>query len=189
MNRSPVAVFLLGAVLLISVLVLGTNLENVRVSAGYACYVYARPIFGKSAFEKVIVGPATTGLRWPLEGQRVSITPYTYSEKFEADSAILAKDKLPLSSQAHVVWRLKPDEASVRRFMEEFGGWDNTTDPDKIPDLVSCKELDDAANNAPGSIKAQFRGKVTFDAATYQPTFKAQKIVFLKGVFNVAKIT
>ena len=65
----------------------------------------------------------------------------------------------------------------------------DTTDPDKIPDLVSCKELDDAANNAPGSIKAQFRGKVTFDAATYQPTFKAQKIVFLKGVFNVAKIT
>ena len=65
----------------------------------------------------------------------------------------------------------------------------DTTDPDKIPDLVSCKELDDAANKAPGSIKAQFRGKVTFDAATYQPTFKAQKIVFLKGVFNVAKIT
>jgi len=65
----------------------------------------------------------------------------------------------------------------------------DTTDPDKIPDLVSCNELDNAANNAPGSIKAQFRGKVTFDAATYQPTFKAQKIVFLKGVFNVAKIT
>ena len=64
----------------------------------------------------------------------------------------------------------------------------DTTDPDKIPDLVSCKELDDAANNAPGSIKAQFRGKVTFDPATYLPTFKAQKIVFLKGVFNVAKI-
>ncbi len=64
----------------------------------------------------------------------------------------------------------------------------DTTDPDKIPDLVSCKQLDDAANNAPGSIKAQFRGKVTFDAATYQPTFKAQKIVFLKGVFNVAKV-
>jgi hypothetical protein len=64
----------------------------------------------------------------------------------------------------------------------------DTTDPDKIPDLVSCNQLDDAANNAPGSIKAQFRGKVTFDAATYQPTFKAKKIVFLKGVFNVAKV-
>jgi uncharacterized membrane protein YqiK len=80
----------------------------------------------------VLFGPASTGLRWRLEGQRVSITPYTYSEKFEGDTAILAKDKLPLSSQAHVVWRLKPDEASVRRFMEEFGGWESTNDPDRI---------------------------------------------------------
>ena len=65
----------------------------------------------------------------------------------------------------------------------------DTADADKIPDPVSCKELDDAANNAPGSIKAQFRGKVTFDAATFQPKFKADKIVFLKGKFNVAKIS
>ena len=64
----------------------------------------------------------------------------------------------------------------------------DTEDPDKIPDLVSCNELDDAANNAPGSIKAQFRGKVKFDASTYQPVFKAKKIVFLKGSFDVAKI-
>jgi len=64
----------------------------------------------------------------------------------------------------------------------------DTKDPDKVPDIVSCKELDDAANKAPGSIKAQFRGKVTFDQATFQPQFKAQKIIFLKGVFNVAKI-
>ena len=64
----------------------------------------------------------------------------------------------------------------------------DTEDADKIPDPVSCKELDDAADNAPGSIKAQFRGKVTFDESTYQPKFKADKIVFLKGKFNVAKI-
>ena len=158
MNRSPVAVFLLGAVLLISVLVLGTNLENVRVSAGYACYVYARPILGKSAFEKVIFGPASTGLRWRLEGQRVSITPYTYSEKFEADSAILAKDKLPLSSQAHVVWRLKPDEASVRRFMEEFGGWDNTTDPDKISRESYDQFIREPFRTLTRSVVAQYNG-------------------------------
>ena len=158
MNRSPVAVFLLGAVLLISVLVLGTNLENVRVSAGYACYVYARPILGKSAFEKVIFGPASTGLRWRLEGQRVSITPYTYSEKFESDSAILAKDKLPLSSQAHVVWRLKPDEASVRRFMEEFGGWDNTTDPDKISRESYDQFIREPFRTLTRSVVAQYNG-------------------------------
>jgi regulator of protease activity HflC (stomatin/prohibitin superfamily) len=145
-------------VLLISVLVLGTNLENVRVSAGYACYVYARPILGKSAFEKVIFGPASTGLRWRLEGQRVSITPYTYSEKFESDSAILAKDKLPLSSQAHVVWRLKPDEASVRRFMEEFGGWDNTTDPDKISRESYDQFIREPFRTLTRSVVAQYNG-------------------------------
>ena len=64
----------------------------------------------------------------------------------------------------------------------------DTKDADKVPDLVSCKQLDDAANDAPGSIKAQFRGKVSFDQATFSPVFKAQKIIFLKGVFNVAKI-
>ncbi len=158
MNRSPLVVFLLGAGLLISVLVLGANVENVRVSAGYACYVYARPIFGKSAFEKVIFGPASTGLRWRLEGQRVSITPYTYSEKFEADSAILAKDKLPLSSQAHVVWRLKPDEASVRRFMEEFGGWDNTTDPDKISRESYDQFIREPFRTLTRSVVAQYNG-------------------------------
>jgi hypothetical protein len=113
-------------------IVLLPHFSNVRVSAGYASYVYSKPIVGRSAFKNVLFGPASTGLRWRLEGQRVSITPYTYSEKFEGDSAILAKDKLPLSSQAHVVWRLRPDEKSVRRFMEEFGGWESTNDPDKI---------------------------------------------------------
>ena len=158
MNRSPLVVFLLGAVLLISVLVLGANVENVRVSAGYACYVYARPIFGKSAFEKVIFGPASTGLRWRLEGQRVSITPYTYSEKFESDSAILAKDKLPLASQAHVVWRLKPEEVSVRRFMEEFGGWDNTTDPDKISRESYDQFIREPFRTLTRSVVAQYNG-------------------------------
>ena len=65
----------------------------------------------------------------------------------------------------------------------------DTADPDKIPDLVSCKELDDAADNAPGSIKSQFRGKIKFNAATYEPEFTAEKIIFLKGTFNVAKLS
>jgi|GEM_PF-828984 len=64
----------------------------------------------------------------------------------------------------------------------------DTKDADKIPDLVSCKQLDDAADNAPGSIRAQFRGKVSFDSSTYEPVFKAQKIVFLKGSFDIAKV-
>lgn len=117
---------------LVLLILLLPHVSNVRVSAGYASYVFSKPIVGRSTYETVLFGPASTGLRWRLEGQRVSITPYTYSEKFDGDTAILAKDKLPLSSQAHVVWRLRPEEKSVRRFMEEFGGWEHTNDPDKI---------------------------------------------------------
>jgi hypothetical protein len=108
------------------------NVANVRVSAGYASYIYSKPIVGRSKFKQVLFGPASTGLSWRLDGQRVSTTPFTYSEKFESENAILAKDKLPLSSQAHIVWRLKPDAESVQRFMEEFGGWESSADPDRI---------------------------------------------------------
>ena len=130
--RASFLLTLLGAVCVAFATLGLPNMANVRVTAGYACYVYSNPIVGKSEFERVLFGPASTGLRWRLAGQRVSITPYTYSEKFEADSAILAKDKLPLSSQAHIVWRLRPEQKAVQRFMEEFGGWEHSADPDKI---------------------------------------------------------
>jgi hypothetical protein len=132
MQKAPLAIVpaaLITAVILIFVM---PNVSNVRVTAGYASYIYSRPILGKGVFKEVIFGPASTGLRWRLDGQRVSITPFTYSETFDSSNAILAKDKLPLVSQAHIVWRLRPDVKSVRRFMEEFGGWEITGDPDKI---------------------------------------------------------
>lgn len=134
------------------------HFSNVRVSAGYASYVYSKPIVGKSAFKAVLFGPASTGLQWRLEGQRVSITPYTYSEKFEGDSAILAKDKLPLSSQAHVVWRLRPDEKSVRRFMEEFGGWESTNDPDKIAKESYDQFIREPFRTLTRSVVAEYEG-------------------------------
>ena len=65
----------------------------------------------------------------------------------------------------------------------------DTKDPDKVPDLVPCKQLDEIADSLPGSVKAQFRGKVTFDAATYEPVWNAKKIVFLKGSYNITKIS
>jgi uncharacterized membrane protein YqiK len=120
--------------------------------------VYSKPIFGKSAFKSVIFGPGSTGLCWRYEGQRVSITPYTYSEKFESENAILAKDKLPLSSQAHVVWRLIPDEKSVRRFMEEFGGWEQTADPDKIARESYDQLIREPFRTITRSVVAQYNG-------------------------------
>ena len=114
MKQIPAAIFVLAVMALgLAGVVYLSNSQNVRASAGYASYVYSKPIFGRSVFKSVLIGPASTGLRWRLNGQSVSITPYTYSEKFDGNTAILAKDKLPLASQSHIVWRLRPDEASV----------------------------------------------------------------------------
>jgi hypothetical protein len=80
------------------------------------------------------------------------------------------------------------DESFVIQTSAKTKCFADTADRDKIPDRVSCKALDDAADNAPGSIKSQFRGKIKFNAATYEPEFIAQKIIFLKGTFNITKI-
>lgn len=151
------------SVLLVLVLGIGgmaylANSKNVRVSAGYASYVYSKPIIGRSEYKGVLIGPASTGLRWRLSGQNVSITPYTYSEKFDGNTAILAKDKLPLNSQAHIVWRLKPDEASVKQFMEEFGGWESTGEPDEIAKQAYAQFIMEPFRTVTRSVVAKYTG-------------------------------
>jgi len=135
-----------------------SNSQNVRASAGYASYVYSKPIFGRSVFKSVLIGPASTGLRWRLSGQSVSITPYTYSEKFEGNTAILAMDKLPLNSQAHIVWRLRPDEASVKKFMEEFGGWETSSNPDEIAKQAYTQFIQEPFRTVTRSVVAKYGG-------------------------------
>ncbi len=158
MQKAPLAIVpaaLITAVILIFVM---PNVSNVRVTAGYASYIYSKPILGKGVFKEVILGTASTGLRWRLDGQRVSITPFTYSETFDASNAILAKDKLPLMSQAHIVWRLKPDEKSVRRFMEEFGGWETTGDPDRIAKAAYDQFIREPFRTITRSVVAKYDG-------------------------------
>lgn len=116
----------------VALIVLAPNMSNFRVPAGYAGYIYTVPIFGKSKFQNVIIGPASTGWRWRVSGQLVSVTPYTYPETFTGQAAALAKDKLPLDANSHIVWRLRNDPKDIRRFLEEFGGWDVQSDPDAI---------------------------------------------------------
>jgi regulator of protease activity HflC (stomatin/prohibitin superfamily) len=158
MERSPFILVLLSFGAVAAVMFTLPNLSNVRVTAGYASYVYTKPIAGRSEFKQVIFGPASTGLSWRLDAQRVSITPFTYSEKFEADSAIIGKDKLPLSSQAHIVWRLKPESNSVQRFMEEFGGWESSADPDKIARESYDQFIREPFRTITRSVVAQYNG-------------------------------
>lgn len=158
MQKVPLPVIGIAALAAFILFFVSPNVSNVRVTAGYASYIYSKPILGKGQYKEVIFGPASTGLRWRLWGQSVSITPYTYSESFDAASAILAKDKLPLSSQAHIVWRLKPDEKSVRRFMEEFGGWESTGDPDKIAKAAYDQFIREPFRTITRSVLAKYEG-------------------------------
>jgi hypothetical protein len=157
-QKAPLPFIGIAALAAILLFFVAPNVSNVRVTAGFASYIYSKPILGKGIFKEVIFGPASTGLRWRLAGQSVSITPFTYSEKFDADNSILAKDKLPLSSQAHIVWRLKPEAQSVRRFMEEFGGWENTGDPDKIAKAAYDQFIREPFRTITRSVVAKYDG-------------------------------
>ena len=159
MKQIPAAIFVLVLMVLgVAGMVFLSNSQNVRSSAGYASYIYSKPIFGRSVFKSVLIGPASTGLRWRLSGQSVSITPYTYSEKFDGNTAILAQDKLPLASQAHIVWRLKPDEASVKKFMEEFGGWETSSNPDEIAKQAYAQFIQEPFRTVTRSVVAKYDG-------------------------------
>ena len=159
MKQIPAAIFVLVLMVLgVAGMVFLSNSQNVRSSAGYASYIYSKPIFGRSVFKSVLIGPASTGLRWRLSGQSVSITPYTYSEKFDGNTAILAQDKLPLASQAHIVWRLRPDEASVKKFMEEFGGWETSSNPDEIAKQAYAQFIQEPFRTVTRSVVAKYDG-------------------------------
>ncbi len=98
------------------------NCQNHRVLSGFAGYVYTKPILGKNRFESVLIGPSSTGWVWRRDVSKVSITPDTTVEEFDAKNggAILGKDKLPISCKASLVYRLDPNK--VKEFMEDYGG-------------------------------------------------------------------
>lgn len=110
---------------------ISTNTTNVQAPAGYAAYVVERPITGSTHFQSVILGPGSTGLSWRLYGDLVSVTPYSYSETFADDSALITRDKLPLKGNAHVVWRIRGTTEQIKVYMEQFGGLDNARNADE----------------------------------------------------------
>lgn len=107
------------------------NAHNVQASAGYATYVIERPLLGSTTFEGVIIGPNSTGLSWRLFGDRVSVTPYSYSEEFSGGESIIAKDKLAMVGSGHIVWCIHGEKDSIRMYMEKFGGLDENHTADQ----------------------------------------------------------
>ena len=92
--------------------------RNPYTPAGYVGYLTKGAVFGKSRFYGVQRGPTSPGRRWLLDVTNVSVTPYTYTEEFVGDHAVLSRDNLKISFAVHTVWRV--DDERVPLFMERF---------------------------------------------------------------------
>jgi regulator of protease activity HflC (stomatin/prohibitin superfamily) len=124
------AVLMLGAMVL--VWFLGSS--NPVTPAGYVGYLTKGAVFGKSRFYGVQKGPTSPGRTWLVHVANVSITPYTYTENFGGDDAVLSRDNLKIAFRVHTVWRV--DETKVPLFMERCSTTVHNGDTTKAPDAV-----------------------------------------------------
>ena len=127
---APLLVVLVG----LAGLVWWTGARNPFTPAGYVGYLTKGAVFGKSRFYGTQRGPTSPGRTWLLDVTNVSVTPYTYSEDFTSDEAVLSRDNLKISFRVHTVWRV--DDEKVPLFMERYSttvsGPSVTRDPDAI---------------------------------------------------------
>jgi regulator of protease activity HflC (stomatin/prohibitin superfamily) len=108
--------------------------SNPFTPAGYVGYLTKGAVFGKSRFYGTQRGPTSAGRTWLLSVTNVSVTPYTYTEEFTGNEAVLSRDNLKIAFQVHTVWRV--DESKVPLFMDRYSttvaGGSATSEPDAI---------------------------------------------------------
>jgi regulator of protease activity HflC (stomatin/prohibitin superfamily) len=125
-----------GLVLLVGIVpviwLLGSR--NPYTPAGYVGYLTKGAVFGQSRFYGVQKGPTSAGRTWLLDVTNVSVTPYTYTEEFVGDHAVLSRDNLKISFAVHTVWRV--DEARVPLFMERFSTTVTNGNTERSPDAI-----------------------------------------------------
>lgn len=92
--------------------------RNVETPAGYVGYVTQGAIVGNARFYGLQTGPTSSGLGWLLHVVNVSVTPYTYSEEFVGDNAVLSRDNLRVSFRVHVLWKIDPQR--VKDLVERY---------------------------------------------------------------------
>lgn len=92
--------------------------SNPRTEAGYVGYLTKGAIFGKTTFAGLQEGPTSPGRTWLLKVRNVSVTPYSITEAFTRDSAVLSKDNMQVAFQVHVIWKLEKDTA--KEFFEKY---------------------------------------------------------------------
>jgi len=122
---------------LLAVLALGIiGCTNPSTPAGYVGYVTKHPYTMPARFYELQTGPTSTGLGWMLEATNISVTPNTSTEQFVGPTAVLAKDNLHIEFQAHLLWKVEPENVKV--FVEKYGGTGD--DPEKVAYYNFIKE-------------------------------------------------
>jgi regulator of protease activity HflC (stomatin/prohibitin superfamily) len=115
---APLFPIILALLMATTVFVWLVGSSNPFTPAGYVGYLTRGAVFGRSTFVGVQRGPTSTGRGWLLGVTNVSVTPYTYTEDFTSDEAVLSRDNLKIGFRVHTVWRL--DDTKVPLFMERF---------------------------------------------------------------------
>ena len=131
---SPIAGLALVVVLALGALVWLVGSSNPFTPAGYVGYLTKGSVFGQSRFIGTQRGPTSPGRQWLLAVTNVSITPYTYTEDFSHDDAVLSRDNLKIQFRVHTVWRL--DDGQVPLFMDRFSTTVANQQLEKEPDAI-----------------------------------------------------
>ncbi len=91
-------------------------------------------MIGQSRFYGVQRGPMSPGRTWLLQVTNISVTPYTYTEDFAGDDAVLSRDNLKIAFRVHTVWRI--DDARVPLFIDRFSTTVTADRLQKDPDAI-----------------------------------------------------
>ena len=103
--------------LILSVALLTGACTNPETPQGYEGYIYYVPlIFGQMEYRGTQRGAASTGISWRLFVENIDMQARSYPEKFQ----LLTVDNLSVSFEVDT--RLKLQDGSVRKVVEEWGG-------------------------------------------------------------------
>ena len=80
--------------------------RNPFTPAGYVGYLTKGAVLGHSRFYGIQKGPTSPGRTWLLDVTNISVTPYTYTENFTGEEAVLSRDNLKIAFRVHTVWRV-----------------------------------------------------------------------------------
>lgn len=96
--------------------ILGSS--NPKTDAGYVGYLTKGAIFGKTTFVGLQEGPTSPGRGWLLRVYNASTTPYSISENFVGNTAVLSRDNMQVAFNVHVVWKVKKE--MTKEFFEKY---------------------------------------------------------------------